>query len=466
MFSLTRSLKGKLALYFAFSIIISLLVSGLISVGLVQRYLRNKTVSDLRDQVAAIAVQIEEEQELPNQRYQLDLQRVQEVTLLIVPSGTESRRPPQSPGRGNPMEPVLMRLAFLDWDALAAGKTLTEEATLPGAEKETVVVARGYFIEGELLGAVVLAKPLSLLQPWRPIAGEFLVAALVALAISLSLAFLLARHLSRPLHEITEAAAAVAEGDFSREVTVRSEDEIGRLADSFRHMTAEVQRSQEQQREFVINVSHELKTPLTAITGHTEALRDGVVSEPEDVKRSLEVVATETRRLRRLIDDLISLARFDTRQFELRLATFSLAELLESLVESFSREAGERRVELALSADRAIELTADPDRLRQVIANLTQNALSHASAGGRVTVTAAREEGSVRIGVTDDGPGIEPDRLPHIFDRFYSGRDGARGAGLGLGLPISRQLARAMGGDVTVTSTPGEGATFIVTLPA
>ena len=243
MLSLTKSLKGKLALYFAVSIVVSLLLSGLISVGLVQRYLRNATISDLESQAESIAGQIEQEGELPNKAYQRDLERVQGISILIVPSDVGAIGLQLGPGRGNPIEPARIRLSFLDWNALSAGETLVEQATLPGADKETVVVAHAYFIDDELQGAVVLSKPLSLLQPWRPIAGEFFFAALIALLISLFLAFLLARHLSRPLHEITGAATAVAQGDFSREVTVHSEDEIGQLADAFRHMATEVQRS-------------------------------------------------------------------------------------------------------------------------------------------------------------------------------------------------------------------------------
>lgn len=464
MVTFAKSLKGKLAVYFAVSITVSLLISGLVSVGLVQRYLRGATLSDLKTQAESIALQIEEEKELPNQAYQRDLERVQGVSLLIVSRDPESSRP-AGPGRGNPIELARMRLNFLDWDALAAGDTVVEEAVLPGSEKETVVIAHGYLIDGEPPGAVVLAKPLNLLQPWRPIAGEFLVAALIALSISLSLAFLLARHLSRPLHEITMAAAAVAAGDFSREVTVRSEDEIGRLADSFRHMTTEVQKSQQQQREFVINVSHELKTPLTAITGHVQALRDGVAREPEEVERSLEVIASETSRLRRLIEDLISLARFDTRQFELSPETFSPGELLDSLLEGFSQEAGKRQIKLRADTAAAPELTADPDRLRQVVANLLQNALSGTPPGGKVTITAGRVGDAAVFTVSDTGRGIDPEALPHLFDRFYRAGEGVRDAGLGLGLAISRDLARAMGGDITVASTAGQGSSFTVTLP-
>jgi two-component system sensor histidine kinase BaeS len=330
-----------------------------------------------------------------------------------------------------------------------------------------VIVAHGFDISGQLAGAVVLAKPVASLQSWVPLARWFLIAGIGSLAVSLVFAFILARRLSQPLHEITLAASAVAAGDFSRELGVRSQDEIGRLADAFRYMSDEVQKSQEQQRQFVINVSHELKTPLTSIAGHAQALKDGVAAEPADVKRSLEVIDAETRRLSRLIEDLLSLAKFDARQFELKRATVSLPQMLTSLADGFSMQAREEGPALEVDTSADISITTDPDRLRQIMANLVQNALAHTPAGGRVRVAAraAGEEGVV-IEVSDNGRGISPEDLPHVFDRFYRVSQGAPEAGLGLGLSISRELARALGGDITVASTPGEGSSFSVSLPS
>jgi signal transduction histidine kinase len=195
-------------------------------------------------------------------------------------------------------------------------------------------------------------------------------------------------------------------------------------------------------------------------------LKDGIAREPEEVAASLKVIASETGRLSRLIDDLISLAKFDTRQFELRMDRVRLDELLGSLVEGFSRDAEERRVLLELDAEAAPEIDTDPDRLRQVITNLVQNALFHTPPEGSVKVKATTVGGDVSIEVRDTGPGIETDALVHIFDRFYRSGEGTLDAGLGLGLPISRELARALGGDITVTSTVGQGSSFVVNLPA
>lgn len=501
MFGFTKSLRGRLAAYFALSIVISLLISGFLAGALVQRYLRQKTVADLKFQAEALSKQIETEG-LPQRRYIADLEKMYQTRAFIMPYREQALGRLSGRGsRGDEAEPYTRPFPVLDWDYLKDGGTQVAETNLPELESDVVVVAHGFKAGEELAGAIVLAKPIRLLQSWRPLATEFLIAAAASLAVSLLLSILLARRLSRPLHEITMAATAVAAGDYSSELTVRSNDEIGRLADAFRYMTEEVRQAQDQQRQFVINVSHELKTPLTAIAGHAQALQDGVAEDPEAVAKSLEVVVSETGRLSRLIEDLLSLAKFDARQFELKRARVVVADLLAAVVDGLAREAGERGVELTAETGSGANMAStgtgtpstgtgtpstgtsvlsfdtDPDRLRQILANLVQNALVHTPAGGRVTLAARQTQtpasdvpraaaGFIEIEVADTGQGIGPDDLPHVFDRFYRAGTGARDAGLGLGLSISRELARAMGGDITAASTPGQGSRFIVSLPA
>lgn len=470
MLGFTKSLKGRFAAYFALSIVITLLISGVFSVGLVQRYLRQKTVSDLKYQVESLAGQIESTG-LPQRQAIADLETMYQTRVFIAPYMEQALQ--QLPRRG-PMsdqaESNSKLMPLLDWDKLGRGETQVAETDLPELDREVVIAAHGFKAGGELAGAVVLSKPLRLLPSWGPLAWEFLIAGSISLAVSLLLALLLARRLSQPLHEITQAATAVAEGDFSSELTVRSNDEIGRLADAFRNMSAEVRQAQEQQRQFVINVSHELKTPLTAIAGHAQALQDGVATDPDAVAKSLGVIVVETKRLSRLIEDLLSLAKFDARQFALKHDTVAVSDIIESVADALAHDADDRGI--SLSADLAaipetpeLAVTSDPDRLRQILANLVQNALAHTSAGGDVTISARRVADHLEIEVADTGRGIDPDDLPHVFDRFYRSGERARDAGLGLGLSISRELARALGGDIIAASTLGKGSRFTLTLP-
>ncbi|MEK7817567.1 MAG: HAMP domain-containing protein, partial [Actinomycetota bacterium] len=233
----TRSLRGRLAAYFAISIVITLLISGFLALGLVQRYLQKKTVSDLESQVRALARQIETEG-LPARRFIDDLEKMYGTNAVIVPYREQALR--QLPRSGNrpqdDIEPGGRQFNFLDWELLKSGGTQTTETELPAVDRDVIVAAHGIRAGGDLAGAVVLSKPVRYLQSWQPLALEFLIAAVPSLAVSFFISFLLARRLSRPLHEITEAATAVATGDFSREVAAGSDDEIGRLADAFRYM--------------------------------------------------------------------------------------------------------------------------------------------------------------------------------------------------------------------------------------
>ncbi len=464
MLNLTKSLKGRLAIYFSLAIVFSLLISGFLSAGLVQHYLRQRNISDLESQAETLAGQIQSEG-LPQQRYNVDLERMYGIRAIIVPYQDQAIS--KLPGAGSGNHVPLDRLTPLKWDSLIKGQTTVQQVRLPGfGDREVVMVAHVFNAGGGPAGAVVLAKPISQLQPFRPLAGWFIISAAVSLVVSLLLAFLLARRLSRPLHEITQAATAVAAGDFSSELGVHSRDEIGRLADAFRYMSEEVQKSQEQQREFVINVSHELRTPLTAIAGHTQALKEGVADDPQAVAASLKVIEAETRRLSRLIEDLLSVAKLDARQFGLRNDAVLVGGVLSDVADRFSREAAQSQVELAIAGSSGeFKINTDPDRLRQIVSNLVHNALVYTPAGGKVTMSYRRAAAKVEIEVADTGAGIDADDLPHVFDRFYKSANGKKPAGLGLGLSISRQLARAMGGDITVSSTPGKGSRFVVTLP-
>ncbi len=461
----TKSLKGHLAIYFALAIVFTLLISGLLSAGLVQRYLQHRNISDLQSQAVALAGQIESEG-LPQKRYNTDLERMYGVRAIIVPYQSQALDMLPGAGGSDQVQPI-NHVTLLNWDRLIRGETTVQQVRLPGLNREMVTVAHIFKAGGRPAGAVVLAKPAAQLQPWRPLAGWFIISAVVSLVISLLLAFLLARRLSRPLHEITQAATAVAAGDFSSRLTVHSRDEIGQLADAFRYMSDEVQKSQEQQREFVINVSHELRTPLTAIAGHTQALKEGVAEDPQAVAASLKIIEAETRRLSRLIEDLLSVAKLDARQFGLRNDVVLVDSVLSEVADRFSREAAQAGIELKLAApEEGLKLNTDPDRLRQIVSNLVHNALLHTPAGGKVTISCRSAAGKAEIEVADTGAGIDPADLPHVFDRFYKSAAAAKSGGLGLGLSISRQLARAMGGDIAVGSTPGKGSRFLVILPA
>ena len=272
-------------------------------------------------------------------------------------------------------------------------------------------------------------------------------------------AFLLAGAVARPVRRVANASRQLAAGERPEPLPETGSDEVKALAAAFNRMAEDLDRSRDAERAFLLSVSHELKTPLSAIRGHGEALLDGVIA-PEEVGK---VVVAESQRLERLVRDLLDLARLNQRVFAVSPQEVDLSELAREAAARHEAEA--RRVGVSLGADvnGPAPATADPDRVLQVLANLIENAVRSTPSGGSVSVTSA--PGVVRV--ADTGPGIAPDDLEHAFDRFYlHDRYAAnRKVGTGLGLAIVKQLSEAMGGSVAAESEVGRGTVFTVRLP-
>jgi len=286
-----------------------------------------------------------------------------------------------------------------------------------------------------------------------------------ALVVALVLGALLVRSITRPLQQLTDASRTIAAGDLDTRVPVRSRDEVGQLAAAFNQMAADLARAEKARRNQTADVAHELRTPLTVIQGALEAMLDGVY--PTD-RENLQAALTQTRTLSRLVEDLRLLALADAGQLRLHTAPLDLCPFLREIIETHRIQAQERGVDLVLEMPASLPLVeADRDRLAQVMGNLLSNALRYVSEEGHVTVRAEAQGREVIVTVTDDGPGIPPEDLPHLFERFWRGDRARRRAtgGSGLGLTIARELARAHGGRLWAESVEGEGSTFAFALP-
>jgi two-component system OmpR family sensor kinase len=302
---------------------------------------------------------------------------------------------------------------------------------------------------------LILLRPTSS-TAWRPFLGDLLLAALAGVAFAAALMFLLARSIARPIKRVAEATRALAAEERHEPLPREGSSELVSLADAFNQMATQLAASREAERDFLLSVSHELKTPLTAIRGYAEGLGEGVFGADEAAR----TITLEASRLERLVRDLLDLARMKRSEFSVRREAVDLAEIAREAVRR--HEVPARQFDVALSAAGAESwVEADHDRLLQVASNLVENALRETPAGGSVTVRA--EPG--RLIVSDTGPGIPAADVPHAFERFYLydkvGKE--RPVGSGLGLAIVKQLAVAMGGDVEVTSGT-EGTTFAVAL--
>jgi two-component system, OmpR family, sensor kinase len=308
------------------------------------------------------------------------------------------------------------------------------------------------------------ARGLLLLRPasaksaaWHPFLGDLLLAALAGAILAAALSFVVARSIVRPVRRVAQASHALAAGDTPTPLPEEGATELVSLAQAFNEMAVQLASSRESERNFLLSVSHELKTPLTAIRGYAEGLGEGAFTPDE----ASQTILVEARRLERLVRDLLDLARMNRHEFSVSREAVDLAEVARQAVARHEAAAREFGVALAAEGDESWA-EGDADRLLQVASNLVENALRETPPGGSVEVSAAPG----RLIVADTGPGLEPGDLEHAFDRFFLydkyGRE--RPVGSGLGLAIVQQLTVAMGGTVSVESSPGAGATFTVAL--
>ena len=294
-------------------------------------------------------------------------------------------------------------------------------------------------------------------------------AGVVASALSVLLAWIISRSVTAPIRRVAGAAEAIARGESGVQATVSGPTEVQALARSFNTMLAQVEAAQRSQQDFVANVSHELKTPLTSIQGFSQALLDGTASTPETVSRAAHIIHEEAKRMRRMVDELLTLARFDAGRFVLAQEPVLLAPLLETCVEMLTPQAQSSGVTLTLSTPpdaESITVIGDRDRLAQVFTNLLDNAITHSPQEGKVTVEMQTKDAQVVVTVADTGAGIPPEDLPRIFERFYQvDKSRRRKRGVGLGLAITKEVVEAHGGQIAVESIVGMGSRFTIHLP-
>ncbi len=304
------------------------------------------------------------------------------------------------------------------------------------------------------------------------IQNSIILSAIGATVLSLLLGIGFARRLTRPIQELTTATRQVAAGNLNEKVAVRSEDELGELAQAFNQMSqdlSEAQLAQEQatqaRQQMTADIAHDLRTPLSIIQGHTEGLKDGVLPANEE---TYSIIHDETLRLNRLVEDLRTLSLADAGELPLALRPVAVRNLLERTLMAYSPLAEEDDVHMDIVLTTEDEVLVDTDRMAQVLDNLVSNALRFAPKNSEVRLSARSDQQQVFIGVQDEGHGISAEHLPHVFDRFYrvdQSRQRENGSTSGLGLAISKSVVEQHGGTISVESTVGEGTAFTISLP-
>jgi two-component system sensor histidine kinase BaeS len=289
--------------------------------------------------------------------------------------------------------------------------------------------------------------------------NRFLGASLALLGLlALVISVVASRRLAKPILELSDAAGDIADGNLARRVTIAGQDEIGKLAGNFNRMADSLEAQEKLRKRLVSSAAHELRTPLAIISGELEGMIDGVLPAGREGLQSMHDEAT---RLTSILNGLDELTRAESSMLNLRREQVELKPFLSAITGRFERLFSEKHAVILLDCPDHLILSADPDRLSQIIINLVTNAHKAIEVGGRVSVIAIGEKDYIRLEVTDNGKGIAEQDIPHIFERFYKGG----GDGLGLGLAIVKELVAAHGGTIEGRSSINRGATFSLNLP-
>ena len=295
----------------------------------------------------------------------------------------------------------------------------------------------------------------------------FLVAAFITLLFTLVFVGVLSYKLAKPLRQMSNAAKKFAVGDFSARVKVTSDDEVGELAQAFNNMADSLSSSEGMRRSFIANVSHELKTPMTTIAGFVDGILDGTIPA-KDHKHYLNIVSLEVKRLSRLVQSMLSLSRIDNGELKLNRQEFEMVSVIINVLAGFEPRIREKNLDIrGLEDFRKLKVDADPDLMHQVIYNLIENAVKFTNENGYIKFGVTQTKFEISISIENSGPGIPPEDIRYIFDRFYK-TDKSRSMdkkGMGLGLFITRSIMRLHGGYIYVESEPDKYCRFTFSLP-
>ncbi|AEF94481.1 integral membrane sensor signal transduction histidine kinase [Desulfotomaculum nigrificans CO-1-SRB] len=360
-------------------------------------------------------------------------------------------------------------------EKVLSGRNTVFAGKLSGSEQDIFLASVPLRKDNQVIGAVVINSPLATIREQINRMLSFAVlGALLGIVLSTVLSMVIFLRFIKPLVEMDKAAKAIAEGDFGKQLQVNSDDEVGRLALSLNRMSAQlkekieaIERLDRLRQELVSDVSHELRTPLTVIQGFAEALHDEMVKSPTQEKFYLRNIIDESGRLKDLVNDILRLKSMEAGHVE-DMEYVVLNKLLNITAERMRQIATAKEVTILTKLPgEPITVFGNIDRLKQVLTNLLDNAISHTPSRGKVMVELGVQDKWAFFAVKDSGPGIPPEELENIWERFYKldKSRSRRGAGCGLGLAIVKKIVEVHSGKVTVASEVGKGAVFTVFLP-
>lgn len=333
-----------------------------------------------------------------------------------------------------------------------------------GFDAQVLFAAYPWSAGTDIRGAILLFSPEEDIS--AIVSGLRLVTWLTAAAFVLIggfIIYLVTGRVVKPIRALDEASQSMARGEAADDIAAASKDETGRLARSFNIMKRKLQQNETLRQELIAGISHDLRTPVTSINGYLSGMADGVI-KPEDYPKYLGVIRQETQRLIRLTDEILQTAKIQSGSIELNTRRFALRETVDNAASANVLLVQEKRIRIETDIDCALMVRADAQKIEQVIYNLINNAVKYSGEGSKVTVSAQHADGSTRVCVEDNGPGIAPETLPHIFGRYYRAAPLAR-EGFGLGLAIVKTYVEAHGGNLDAQSEVGHGTRICFTLP-
>jgi two-component system OmpR family sensor kinase len=462
-----HSLRAKLVLTYAGLTLLAVGGLALYTVGSLEDLLLRRLADDLSAQARLIADQVAEDLTEHPESVRDRLARADasiDASIMVVDSRRRILGVSEVQGSGQvgtEREDDALQEALL-------GSTRSTVLPRTSSGGEVLYVTTPVRRDGQIVGAVRLAYQLENVE--RTLHALNLtvgVGALVTVLLAALVSYAFARAIGDPIRDLSSAARAVAAGHLEQHLRPASGDEVGDLTRSFAAMTEQLRQADVARREFASDVSHELHSLAGAMQTAAEALERGASQDEALHKRLLSGLVGHTRRLNRLSADLLERARLEEGRLKFALQPCSLADVVRRTIQEFAAEACQRGLQLGLEAGKDLTLEVDEMRLQQAVGNLVENALKYTPSGGSVRVSTSATDGEYLITVADNGQGIPPDELPHIWDRYYrvEGRASGGPAGTGLGLAITAGIVRAHRGYISIESTPGHGTTFTVHLP-
>ena len=461
-----RSIAGRLFLSYLAVVVIGLLVAAIAIGGLLFRYENDVTHVRLQELAApfqtAIQIAVRNGQQ-PREAVSAMAEQAQSANarLLIVSPGTSQAANNAQRRVLVDSEGSLVNTKFPLPDSGGIGQftdTSGEVWLFAQQQLRTAAIGAG----GQ--GFIVVARPRAVFADVvKALLPSLIIAGIIAAGFALVVAGLLARTITRPLRRLVGGVRAFTTDQRAR-VPVSGPHEVRELGGAFNEMASEIERARASEQEFLADISHELRTPLTSIHGFAQAIVDGEARD-EGVPRAAEIIQRESRRLVRMVEGLLQVAKLEAGVQRLARESLGAAELLRGAVAALDVQAKEAGVAFDVHTG-ALPVVGDPDRLSQLFINVLDNAVKHSPRGATVLVSGEQQDGEVVVRVRDQGTGLQPGTERRLFARFWRGDNAAARSGAGLGLAIAQAIAQAHGGSIDARNAPGGGAEFAIHLPA